>query len=86
VQEGISDDHPERRYLLVRQLQELRQQAKLVQHLERRGMHRIASEVAEKVYVPFEHGYRNTTAGQEKAQHHAGGSAAYDTAGCLDDL
>ena len=42
-------------HLVVRPFQELFEQAKLAQQLERRGMNRVAAEVAEEVRMLLEH-------------------------------
>ena len=45
----------EARHFLVRQLQEFIEQAKLVHHVQRRGMDGVAAEVAQEVAVLLQH-------------------------------
>ena len=72
--------------LLMRQLEELVEQAELVHHLQRRGMHGVAAEIAQEVGVLFQHRHRDAGARQQKAEHHAGRPAAGDAAGGLDRM
>ena len=67
-------------HLLVGELQEVLQHAQLVQELERRGVDRVASEVAEKVRVLFQDDDVDTRAGQQQPQHHPGRAATGDAA------
>ena len=67
--------------LLVRHFEERVQQAELVHQFERRGMHRVAAEVAEKIRMFFQHHDIDTGARQQKAEHHAGRTAADDATG-----
>ena len=64
--------------LLVRQLEELLQQAELVHQLERRRMDGVAAEVAQEVGVLLQHHDVDARARQQQPQHHAGGPAAND--------
>ena len=48
--------------LVVRQLQELVEQAELVHHFERRGMDGVAAEVAQEVAVLLQHDRPSTPA------------------------
>ena len=66
------------RKLLMRTLEELVEQAELVDHLERRGMHRVAAEIAQEVGVLLEDDDVDAGARHEEAEHHAGGAAADD--------
>jgi hypothetical protein len=59
---------------------ERRQHAELVHHLEGRGMHGVAAEVAQEVGVLLQHHDRHPGAGQQEAQHHARRPAAGDAA------
>ena len=69
--------------LLVRALQEVFEQAELVDHLERRGMHRVAAEIAQEVAVLLEDDDIDARTRHQEAEHHAGGAAADDRrAGC----
>ena len=65
---------------LMRTLQKLLQQPELVHDFERRGVDRVAPEVAQKIGVLFEHQNRNPRSSEQKPQHHAGGAAAGDAA------
>ncbi len=83
----VGDHHPllaelaaEARHLLVRQLQELVEQAELVDHVEGRGMDGVAAKVAQEVAVLFQHHCLHTSARQEEAQHYACRAAAHDAA------
>ena len=73
-------------HLLMRQLEELVEQAELVHDLERRGMDGVAAEVAQEIGVLLEHHHLDAGAGEQIAQHHAGGPAAGDAAACGDGL
>ena len=77
---GVADHAPDLSQLLVRPAQELVEQAELVDQLERRGMDRVAAEIAQEVGVLLEHDHVDAGARQKEAQHHAGGSAADDAA------
>ena len=68
----------------MRQLQEFIEQAELVHQFERRGMDGVAAEIAQEVGVLFQHGDGDAGARQQKAEHHAGRSAAGDAAGGFD--
>ena len=70
----------EARDLLVRQLQELVEQAELVHHVQGRGMDGVAAEVAQEVAVLLQHHGLHTGARQQEAQHHARRAAAHDAA------
>ena len=54
--------------LLVRQLQELVEEAELVHHLEGRGVDGVAAEVAQEVGVLLEHDDIDAGAGEEEAR------------------
>ena len=62
--------------LLMRQLQELVEQAELNHQLERRRMNRVAAEVAEEIGVLLQHHHANAGARQQESKHHPGGAAA----------
>ena len=62
-------------------LQEPVIETKLVHDLQRRGMDRIAPEVAQEIAVLFEHGHRYPGARQEIAGHHSGRTAAHHATG-----
>ena len=66
--------------LLVRPLQELVQEAQLVQHLERRRVNGVAAEVPEEVSVLLQDHDVDPRPRQQEAQHHPGRTAARDAA------
>ena len=66
--------------LLMRQLQELVEQAQFVHQLERRWMDRVAAEIAEEIRVLLQHHDVDAGAREQKAQHHSRGAAAGDAA------
>ena len=66
--------------LLMRQLQELVDQAEFEHQLERRGMNRVAAEIAEEIGVLLQHHDMNARARQQESEHHPGGAAAGDAA------
>src|SRR5438270_11979427 len=66
---------------LVRQFEEIVEQAKLVQHFERGRMNGVATKVAQEIRVLLEDRHFDPGARQEKTEHHSGGSAAGDAAG-----
>ena len=76
----VADLPAELAHLLMRQLQEVVEQAELVHHLERRGMDGVAAEVAQEIGVLLEHHDVDAGARQQKAEHHAGRPAAGDGA------
>jgi len=66
---------------LLGHLREPSAQTKLVEHVERGGMDRVAAEVAEEVIVLFEHEDLDAGAGEEESKHRARRSATDDAAG-----
>ena len=66
--------------LLMRQLQELVDQTEFEHQLERRGMNRVAAEVAKEIGVLLQHHDLNAGARQQESEHHPGGAAARDAA------
>ena len=66
--------------LLMRQLQELVDQAEFEHQLERRGMNRVAAEIAEEIGVLLQHHDADAGARQQESKHHPGGAAAGDAA------
>ena len=54
--------------LLVRALEEIVEDAKLVHHLERRGMDGVAAEVAQEIGVLFQHDDIDAGAGEQEAR------------------
>ena len=55
-------------------------QPKLVHHLERRGMDRVAAKIAQEVGMLLEHRDVDAGAREQKAEHHAGRPAVDDAA------
>jgi hypothetical protein len=76
----VADLRPQLTDFLVGELQEPVQEPELVHDLERRGVDRIAAEVAQEVRVLFQHEHADPGAAQQQAQHHAGRPSAGDTA------
>jgi hypothetical protein len=76
----VADDAAEALHPPVRQLQELIQQAKLVDDFERGRVDGIAAEVAQEVGMLLQHHDVDAGARQQQPQHHAGGPAAGDAA------
>src|SRR5580704_14536863 len=66
---------------LVRQFQEVVEQTELVHQLERRRMYSVAAEIAEEIGVFLQHHDVDAGAGEEKAEHNSGRSAAGDATG-----
>src|SRR5206468_10815370 len=66
--------------LLVRQFEELVQQAELVDELERRGMDGVAAEIAQEVAMLLQPDDLDPPARQQESEHHAGRPAADDAA------
>ena len=66
--------------LLMRQLQELVDQAEFDHQFERRGMNGVAAEIAQEIGVLLQHHDLNAGARQQESEHHAGRSAAGDAA------
>ena len=66
--------------LLMRQLQEFIDQAKFDHQFERRGMNRVAAEIAEEIGVLLQHDHVDASTSQQEPQHHSGGAAAGDAA------
>ncbi len=77
---GIAELRGERARFLVRQAQEIRKQPQFVHELERRGMDRVAAEIAQEVRVLLEHDHIDARAREQEAEHHSGGAAADDAA------
>src|SRR5262249_26627112 len=78
--EDAADLGPQYLHLLMRQGEKGLDEPELVHHLEGRGMDGVAAEVTEEVCVLLQHDHVHAGAGEEKAQHHAGGPAAHDAA------
>ena len=57
--------------LVVGPLEEALEHPELVEDLHRRGVHRVAAEVAEKVCMLLQHSHPTAGAGEEEPRHHA---------------
>ena len=68
---------------LMRQFQESVDQPEFVHHLQGRGMHGVAAEIAEEIGMLLQHHDVDPGAAQEISEHHAGGTAADDAAADL---
>src|SRR3954471_291985 len=80
---GVSDHDPERLHPLMRYFQELTQQPDFVEHLEGRGVHGIATEIPEEIWVLFQYGHLDTLPCQKITEHHARGAATHHAAPSL---
>jgi len=69
---SLVDHRSQLRDTLLGHLREPSAQTKLVEHVERGGMDRVAAEVAEEVIVLFEHEDLDAGAGEEESKHRAG--------------
>ena len=69
---GVTDLRADSVQFLVRPAQECIQHAKLVQHLQRRGMDGVAAEIAQEIRVLLQHQHLHPGARQQQAQHHPG--------------
>ena len=67
----------------VRELEEAVQKAEFVEELKGGGMDGVAAKVAEEVGVFFKDGDGDAGAGEEVAEHDAGGTSADDADGGL---
>jgi len=67
--------------LLMRAFEEFVEQTKLVDDLQRGGVHRVAAEIAQEIGMLFQHDHIHAGAREEEPQHHACRTAAYDAAG-----
>ncbi len=76
----VADLAGELMHLLMRALEEIVEDAELVHHLKRRGVDGVAAEVAQEIGVLLQHHDIDAGARQQKAEHHAGGTAAGDDA------
>jgi hypothetical protein len=63
---------------VVGPLQEPLQHSELREDLHRRGVDRVAAEIAKEVGMPFEHPDPHPGAREQQARHHPGGAAADD--------
>src|ERR1700761_7432552 len=72
--------------LLVRELEQVVEDAELVHDLERGGVDRVAAEIAEEVAVLFQDDDVDAGSGEQITEHDAGRPAAGDTTGGADGL
>jgi hypothetical protein len=85
--EGVKVTHGDRRaagngkndvlQAALRQLAELPAQPELVNQPDRRGVHRVAAEVPQKVGVFFQYRHPYPRPGQQQPEHHASRAAAH---------
>jgi len=75
-QSEIAHSRAGRGHLLVRQLEKIVQQPKLIHHLQRGRMHSVAPKIAKEVGVLLKDRYVHTRPRQQIPQHDAGRSAA----------
>ena len=64
----------------MRQFQKRLDQAQFAHQLERRGMNRVAAEIAEEVRMLLQHHDVDAGAREQKSEHHSRRSAAGDAA------
>jgi hypothetical protein len=64
------------KHLLVRQLQEFVEKPQFLHDVERRGMDRVAAEVAQEIGVLLQHHDVDAGARQQEAEHHSRRTAA----------
>ena len=76
-----ADGHGKLGELLVGECEEFVEQTQFVEKLECGGVNGVSTEVAEEVFVFFEDGDIDFGAGEEEAEHDAGGASADDAAG-----
>ncbi len=77
---GVAEQRVEVIDLVVRQLEELVEQAELAHQLQRRGMDGVAAEIAQEVAVLLQHHDVDAAARQQETEHHPGRPAAGDAA------
>ena len=82
----IPDLRAELAHLLVRPFQEFIEHAELVQDLQRRGVDRVAAEIAEEILMLLQDDHVDAGAREQIAEHHTGGTAAGDGAICGEGL
>ncbi len=75
-----AEEGADRDRLLVRQPQELLEQAELGHQLERRGMNGVAAEIAQEIGVLPEHDDVDAGTRQEEPEHEPAGPASDDAA------
>jgi len=77
----IVDDRADLQKLLIRDAQEIVEEAELVHQLKGGRVNGVAAEIAKKVGVFFEDEDFDAGAGEKEAEHHAGRAASCDAAG-----
>jgi hypothetical protein len=77
----IVDGGSDLQKLLMRDAQEIIEEAEFVHKFEGGRVNGVAAEIAEEVGVFFEDEDFDAGAGEKEAEHHAGGAAACDAAG-----
>ena len=65
---------------LMRQFQQCLQQSQFMHHFKRRGMNRVATEIAQEIGVLLQHRDLHSGPRQQIPQHDSGGAATRDTA------
>src|SRR5436309_9436435 len=65
-------------HFLVRALEKVFEDAQLVHQLERAGMNRVATKVAQKIRVLLKHDDLDASTCEQKAEHHCRRPAAHD--------
>jgi hypothetical protein len=77
----IVDGGADLQKLLMRDAQEIIEEAELIHEFERGWVNGVAAEIAEEVGVFFEDEDFDASTGEKKAEHYAGGAASCDAAG-----
>ena len=77
---AVAEERGDGGLLVVRQLEELVEQAELAHDLEGRGMNGVAAEIAQEIGVLLEHDDVDAGAREQEAEHHPARSAADDAA------
>ena len=72
-------------HLRVRQRMQRFGKTDLVEHVERRCVHRVTAEIAVEILVHFQQRHVDTAARQQQGSHHPGRTAADENALRLDD-
>jgi hypothetical protein len=76
----LAEERAQGRRLLVRQLEELVEQAELVHHVEGRRVDGVATKVAQEVGMLLEHDHVDAGTRQQEAEHQAARPASDDAA------
>ena len=82
----VPPNRPSTLQALMRQLEEAINEAELIHHLERRGMHGVAAKITEEIGVLLQHHDIDAGTSEQIAKHHAGRSAADDAAADFSDV